>query len=371
MPDYPLLVESFLSRADVQINGDNPWDIHVHHPGFYKRAILERTIGMGEAFMDGWWTCDQVDELFCRLAAAQINQKFDFPLHEKVKIFLSGMINLQTRPRSQKVIREHYNLQSDVILSCLDAYKQYSCGYFKETDDLEVAQQQKLEMICSKLDLSSQDRVLDIGCGYGGFAKYAAEKYHCEVVGITPSDRQTLFAKEFCQGLPVSIIQKDYRDFQGQFSKIVSVGMVEHVGYKNYRTLIEKVHDCLEDGGLFLLQTIGGHESVTTGDAWLMKYIFPNSMLPSASQLTRAAEGLFTLEDVHNFGSDYHKTLMAWHQNFVREWPRFNQSLDENFFRMWSYYLQHFAGTFKARMNQLWQFVFSKCGRSLSYNAIR
>ena len=125
MPNYPLIVKSFLSRADVQINGTNPWDIQVHHPGFYKRATLERTLGMGEAYMDEWWTCDALDELFCRLAAAQMKQKFDLPLPEKLKIALSSLINLQTRPRSQKVIQEHYNPQSDIIVSFLDSYKQY------------------------------------------------------------------------------------------------------------------------------------------------------------------------------------------------------------------------------------------------------
>ena len=371
MPDYKAIVQRLLSEAEVEINGNSPWDIQVHNPEFYKRVITRGTLGLGESYMDGWWTCKAVDQLFHKLISAELHRKVSVPLRAKATILLTRLLNMQTRSKSMKVVDGHYDPDSEIILSFLDDYKQYSCGYFKGTNDLSKAQKQKLELICKKLMLSSQDRVLDIGCGYGGFARFAAERYNCEVTGISPSSEQIEYAKRFCEGLSVNLVQSDYRDFTGSFTKILCVGMIEHVGYKNYRKLMEMAHGCLEDNGLFLLQTIGGNTSVVSGDPWLMKYIFPNSMLPSAQQIAKAAEGLFVLEDLHNFGPYYDSTLMAWCEKFLRNWPKIKDRYDETFFRMWTYYFLHMAGTFRARMNQLWQFVFSKKGIPGDYNLVR
>jgi cyclopropane-fatty-acyl-phospholipid synthase len=371
MADYKGIMQQLLSQAGVEINGSAPWDIQVHNSGFYERVITQGTLGLGESFMDGWWDCEAVDQLFDKMLRAELHEKVRLPLVQKASILMGRLSNRQTRQRSKRVVDEHYDSGSEIIFSFLDPYKQYSCGYFKGTDDLGKAQEKKLDLICQKLMLSGKDRVLDIGCGYGGFARFAAERYGCEVTGISPSGEQVEYAREFCKDLPVRIVQSDYRDFRGSFTKVVSVGMIEHVGHKNYRRLMEMAAACLERNGLFLLQTIGGNTSMVTGDPWFMRHIFPNSMLPSARQITEAVEELFMLEDLHNFGAYYDLTLMAWHKNFKGNWSRFEERYDDRVFRMWTYYLRHFAGTFRARMNQVWQFVFSRKGIPGGYPSIR
>lgn len=371
MPDYKTIVQQLLLQAAVEVNGSAPWDIQVHNFDFYKRAVTQGTLGLGESYMDGWWSCDAVDQLFHRIIRAELHKKMTIPFPKKISVIVNQLLNMQTRNRSRRVVDEHYDPDSEIILSFLDPYNQYTCGYFKDTNDLNKAQEQKLDLICRKLMLTPEDMVLDIGCGWGGFARFAAERYDCKVTGISISSEQIKYAKKFCEGLPVSFVTSDYRDLRGSFTKVLICGMIEHVGYKNYRTLIKQVYNCLEDNGLFLLQTIGGNTSVSSGDRWLMKYIFPNSMLPSIQQITTAFEGLFVLEDLQNFGQYYDPTLMAWHDNFTRNWPGIKDRYDERFFRMWTYYFLHLAGSFRVRLNQLWQFVFSKRGVPGGYHPIR
>jgi cyclopropane-fatty-acyl-phospholipid synthase len=253
----------------------------------------------------------------------------------------------------------------------LDKQMAYSCGYWRDAGNLDEAQENKLDLICRKLGLQPGTKVLDIGCGWGSLAKYAAEKYKAEVVGITVSQEQVDLARKICGGLPVEIKLMDYRDIRGQFDRIVSVGMIEHVGYKNYRTFMEVTHRCLQGDGLFLLHTIGSNKSRTSVDPWINKYIFPNGMLPSIKQLGSAIEGLFVMEDWHNFSADYDKTLMAWDGRFEDSWEKLKSKYDEGFHRMWRYYLLSCAGSFRARKNQLWQIVLSKRGISGGYQSLR
>jgi len=269
---------------------------------------------------------------------------------------------MQSRLKSNTVVREHYNLGNELYMSFLDPYNQYTCGYFKETKDLNIAQERKLDLICRKLDLKPEDKVLDIGCGWGGFLKYAAQKVGCHLTGISISDEQISYAREYTAGLPVSIKKMDYRDLTSKFDKILICGMIEHVGSKNYRRMFKIVHRSLNDSGRFLLHTIGGNTSMTATDPWISKYIFANSVLPSFKQLSAAAEGLFVIEDWQNFGAYYFPTLMAWYDNFKANWDLIKEKYDDRFFRMWEYYLLSCAGSFKARENQLWQVVYSKSG---------
>ncbi|MFC1801396.1 cyclopropane fatty acyl phospholipid synthase [Nanoarchaeota archaeon] len=363
-------VQSLLDRADVKINGNRPWDIKVNHPQFYSRVMAGGSLALGESYMDGWWNCQALDEFFHRILKSKLHQKIK-PISLIYTNLKARLINLQSKTRSKKVAKKHYDLSPALYKSFLDPYNQYTCGYFKNTNDLNKAQEQKLDLICKKLKLSSKDKVLDIGCGWGGFAKFAAERYGCQVTGISISERQVKYARNFCQGLPVTIIKSDYRDFKGTFDKVLVCGMIEHVGYKNYQTLMKTVHRRLKKGGLFLLHTIGGNRSTKSVEHWLEKYIFPNSMLPSAKQITGAAESLFRLEDWHSFGSYYDKTLMAWHQNFTKNWNKIKDYYDQRFYRMWNYYLLCCAGAFRAEMNQLWQVVFSKGGVKEGYRSIR
>jgi cyclopropane-fatty-acyl-phospholipid synthase len=258
--------------------------------------------------------------------------------------------------------KEHYDIGNDLFRAMLDPYMQYSCGYWKQAETLEQAQQDKLKMICEKLQLKPGMSLLDIGCGWGGLAQYAAENYGVSVHGVTISAEQQKLAQERCRGLDVEILLQDYRDLNRQFDRIVSVGMFEHVGPKNYDTYFSVAARNLKPDGLFLLHTIGSNQTDLNVDAWIDKYIFPNGCLPSVRHIAEASEGRFVMEDWHNFGADYDRTLMAWFDNFKRAWPALSGHYSERFERMFTYYLNACAGAFRSRNIQLWQVVFSPTG---------
>ncbi len=363
-------VEGLLSLADVKINGDRSWDIQVHNDKVYTRFLAEGSIGVGESYMDGWWDCDRLDEFFDRVLRAKLDAKIKtfFYLFGAVK---AKIVNMQTPSRAFKVGRHHYDIGSDLYRGMLDKRMIYSCAYWEKASNLDEAQEAKLDLICRKLALKPGMRVLDIGCGWGGTAKFVAERYKVEVVGITVSDNQYQLGKELCSGLPIEIRLQDYRSFDGVFDRILSVGMIEHVGYKNFAELMHVVKRCLKKDGLFLLHTIGRNSSATSLDPWMERYIFPNSMLPSAKQLSTAFEGLFVLEDWHSFGVYYDKTLMQWFKNFHENWNYLKKKYDERFYRMWKYYLLISAGSFRARQQQVWQIVLSPGGVLNGYQAQR
>jgi cyclopropane-fatty-acyl-phospholipid synthase len=368
---YRTKLEKFLSDKDIVFNGDNPWDIKVYNPNLYKRMLDEGSIGLGEAYMDGWWDCDQLDEMFHHLCTGNSLYQFKFyPQAVKNKL-LAYFSNRQTKALSIKGIKRHYDLGNELYRAMLGKHLAYSCGYWRQAQTLDQAQEHKFDLICRKLDLQLGQRILDIGCGWGGFMKYAAENYQVSCVGITLSEDQFSYGKSFCKNLPIEIRLADYRELDEAFDHIVSIGMFEHVGYKNYDGFMHIVRHCLKDNGLFLLHTIGGNKSVVSAHQWLEKYIFPGGMLPSMKQIAKATEGLFIMEDWHNFGADYDKTLMAWHENFLNNWGTIKHQYDGRFFRMWTYYLLSCAGGFRARSNQLWQIVFSKDGVTGGYRSVR
>jgi len=364
-------IQGLLLQAGIKINGPDPWDIQVHNTNFYQRFISKGSLGLGESYMDGWWDAEQLDQFFYRILKKNLDNQIKITFDRILMYSRSMIFNMQSRNRSKKVIREHYDLDNDLYMSFLDPYNQYTCGYFKDTESLNEAQENKLDLICKKLHIKPDDKVLDIGCGWGGFAKFAAERYGCQVTGITISNRQLEYAEEYCKGLPVQIVKKDYRDLNQTFDKILICGMIEHVGYKNYKTIIKVVHKCLSRSGLFLLHTIGRNTSTKSSDPWISKYIFPNSMLPSIKQISKAAEGHFMIEDLHNFGIYYVQTLQAWMENFDRNWDKIKSRYDERFYRMWKYYLLSCAGAFEARSIQLWQFVLSVSGVEGGYQSVR
>jgi len=356
------LIQKWLADTGVVICGTNPWDVAVHDDQLYGRVLRDKSLGLGEAYMEGWWDCPRLDEFMYRLLSGRIDARIWGSIVHLLRSLPAVVFNLQSRSRSPIIAERHYDLDNELFCSFLDPYNQYSCAYFKDTDDLEAAQLNKLEMICRKLGLRKEDSVLDIGCGWGGLARYAAERYGCSVVGVNISKEQNAYARDYCAGLPVEISQCDYRDIEGAFDKIVSVGMFEHVGRKNYRAFMNKVHKLLKRGGVFLLHTIGNNVSKRITDLWMDRYIFPNGELPSVAQIAKAAEGLFVIEDWHNLGPHYDRTLMAWHANFVNAWPRLSRRYDERFRRMWEYYLLICAGAFRARFIQVWQIVMTAQG---------
>lgn len=363
-------VSYLLSLADVAIGGDRPWDIQVRDERFYKRVLAEGSLGFGESYVDGWWDCNRLDELITRIMQARVQASI-VPWMERLSVLKAWLFNHQKPTRAYEIGRRHYDIGNELYRRMLDRRMIYSCGYWRDAATLDAAQEAKLDLVCRKLGLEPGMRVLDIGCGWGGAAKFAAERYGVEVVGITVSKEQAHFAQELCQGLPIEIRLQDYRKLREKFDRIYSIGMFEHVGYKNYDTYMQVVTDCLSDNGLFLLHTIGVCKTCTTNDLWVERYIFPNSMAPSAIQITSSIEGRFALEDWHDFGLDYDKTLMHWLQNFENHWDELKNSFDDRFFRIWRFYLMSFAGAFRSRYNHLWQIVLSPKDSALLYQAQR
>ena len=354
------LVKNMLAAADIELNGPRPWDIQVRDEQFYPRVLKSGSRGLGEAYMEGCWDCARLDEFICRVLRGSLEEKIGGNLKSFLFYLYVTLFNPQSPARAHIIAHRHYDLGNELFLSFLDSYNQYSCAYFQQTADLEEAQRKKLDLICRKIHLQQQDHVLDIGCGWGGFARYATENYGCEVTAVNISKEQVNYARESCGNLPVNIVQQDYRKIQGSFDKIVSIGMFEHVGPKNYRTFMQVVNRCLKGDGIFLLQTIGSNQSRINCDPWVNRYIFPNGVLPSIAKIGRCAEGLFVIEDVHNLGPHYEKTLLAWNDRFQKAWPALSDKYDETFKKMWEYYLLSFAGAFRARSIQLWQVVFTK-----------
>lgn len=365
------IIEELLQHADIRINGDRPWDIHVHDERLFQRVMAHGSLGLGEAYMDGWWDCEQLDVFIFKVMSAQLDTKLRINAHLVFAALSSRMMNLQGKRRAFEIGERHYDIGNDIYQRMLDKRMTYTCGYWKDAQTLDEAQDAKLELVCKKIGLQKGQRVLDIGGGWGSFASYAAEHYGAEVVAITVSKEQIALGRERCKGLSVEFRLQDYREVNEPFDHIVSLGMFEHVGYKNYRTYMEVVNRCLKDDGLFLLHTIGRNFSGTSTDPWIAKYIFPNSMLPSVKQIADASEKLFVMEDWHNFGAYYDKTLMQWFNNFDTHWPEIQQQYGDRFYRMWKYYLLSCAGMFRARRIQLWQTVFSKQGIPGGYVSVR
>jgi cyclopropane-fatty-acyl-phospholipid synthase len=312
--------------------------------------------------MDGMWDCAALDEMISRMLKARLQDvvKGDWTLI--VRLLQAKFTNMQKSSRAYQVGEHHYDLGNDVYTAMLDRRMNYTCGYWKDAKDLDSAQEAKLELVCRKIGLEPGMHVLELGCGFGAFAKYAAERHGARVTGVTVSRQQVALGMELCHGLPVELTLNDYRKVTGTYDRVISIGIMEHVGYRNYREYMRVTDRCLKPGGIAFFHTIGGNESTTNCNAWTNKYIFPNGMIPSIAQLGTAMEGLFVMEDWHNFGPDYDTTLMAWYANFEKAWPGLKEKYGERFHRMWRYYLLSSAGSFRARGNQLWQVVMTRPG---------
>lgn len=358
-----------LTMADVKINGNRVWDIQVRKDRLYQRVFSEGSLGLGESYMDGWWDVEALDQFFYKILTARLDTKVN-PYKMIWLVLQSKLVNLQSVRRAFQVGQAHYDIGNDVFSAMLDKRLTYTCGYWKRASDLDQAQEEKLDLVCRKIGLQKNQRVLDIGCGWGSFVKFAAETYGASLVGITVSKEQAEFARESCSGLPVEIRLQDYREVDEKFDHVISLGMFEHVGSKNYKKYMQVVSRCLKEEGLFLLHTIGARKTRYSPDPWIHKYIFPNGLLPSMKDISKAIEEYFVLEDFHNFGADYDKTLMAWFHNFDSNWKSICKRYDERFYRMWKYYLLACAGAFRARNIQLWQLVFTKNGVPGGYSPI-
>lgn len=360
-------VEAILESAGIEINGSQPHDIQVHRPRMFRRIAAFGLLGLGESYMDGDWDCQHLDEFCARVVRVKPQQR---PMNFLMlpAWIRANMVNLQSRSRAIQVCRHHYDLGNDLFEKMLDSNMVYSCGYWRKAVTLDEAQIAKMDLICRKLQLKTGMRILDMGCGWGSLLKYAAEHYGVQCVGYSLSVEQTTMAKKLCAGLPIEFELKDYREVRGQFDRIVSVGMLEAVGPRNYRTFMETVAQNLKPDGIALVHTVGGNRSHVTPEPWFSKYIFPNGILPSVRQIGHAVEDLLTVEDWHNFGPDYDLTLMAWNENFQRNWGILSKSYPARFKRMWEFYLLSMAGGFRARFLHLWQIILTHPGRSQEHD---
>ncbi|HEY5613640.1 MAG TPA: cyclopropane fatty acyl phospholipid synthase [Lysobacter sp.] len=359
-------VQRLLGEAGVRVVGcmdgnGGDCDLQVHDQRLYARLLAQGSLGLGESYMDGWWDVRSLDGLLFRLLDARIDNRVP-GVAAWLDVLRAKLMNLQTRHRAFAVGERHYDLGNDLYRAMLGQRMVYSCGYWRQARSLDQAQEAKLELVCRKLGLKPGMRVLDIGCGWGEALKFAAERYGVSGVGITISREQAAMARVLCAGLPIEIRVQDYRDLHERFDRSFSLGMFEHVGVRNYPRYFEVARRCLHDDGLFLLHTIGTNVSVNHTDPWIARYIFPNSMLPSATQVACSSEGRFVIEDWHGFGPDYDLTLQAWRDNIERAWPSLPRRYDERFRRMWRFYLAAAMATFRSRRSQLWQVVMSPRG---------
>jgi cyclopropane-fatty-acyl-phospholipid synthase len=359
-----------LEMAGVHIDGTAPTDIRVHDDQLYARVFAHGSLGLGEAYMDSWWDADDLPGFFTKVLTSHLDEHLK-TLDTLIAHLKARFINMQRGEHAFDIGKLHYDLGNDLFKAMLGKYMVYSCGYWAQATHLDDAQEAKLDLICRKLQLKPGMRVLDIGSGWGEALKFAAERYGVIGVGITVSQEQAELSRELCRGLPIEIRLQDYRELNESFDAIMSIGMFEHVGGKNYREYFEVARRCLKGDGLFLLHSIGSNQSPGRPDPWIEKYIFPNSMIPAASQVASALEGLFVVEDWHNFGADYDRTLTAWRANFDAAWPSLSTRYDERFRRMWRFYLSVSSAVFRSRRDQLWQLTLSPHGVAGGYRVPR
>jgi cyclopropane-fatty-acyl-phospholipid synthase len=358
------VVRELFELAGITVNGTSEGDITVHDERFYERLLRDGSIGAGESYMDGWWDTPKLDVFVDKALRADLRRKIAGSWRLKALTAKAIVLNLQSRTRSSKSVEAHYDIGNDLYTRMLDRRMVYTCGYWKNATTLAEAQEAKLDLIAKKAGLQPGMRVLDLGCGWGGFAAWAAEKYGCKVVGVTLSKDQVSLGRELWKHLDVDLRLCDYREVGGTFDRVISIGMMEHVGPKNHRQMMKVIHERLVDDGVAVVHTIGNNRSLLHGTPWVEKYIFPNAVAPSLAQMSKAIEGLFVPEDVQNLGPDYDPTLMAWWENFDRTYPELEHKYDKRFYRMWKFYLLAAAGASRSRDGQLYHMVLTKPGRA-------
>ena len=355
-----------LASADIHLNGSRPWDIQIKHPQTLQRLLSQGGSALGESYMDGWWECQAIDLMVERAMRAGLQEKLATP-RAWWESFKGGMRPRDGVDQSRIVGRMHYAVGNQVFQAMLDPYMAHSCAYWVEgAQTLEEAQIAKLEMVCRKLQLRPGMRVLDMGCGWGSFMRYAAEHYGVTVLGLSNVPHQIELGKTLARHLPVQFELSDYAQFntdgKSKFDRIVSIGTFEQLGQAHVAAFFETAKRCLKDDGWMLLQTQGKSNRQRLLDAWNDKYIYPQGYLPRLDEVTQASEAHFVVEDVHNIGADHDRTLLHWHQRFEMAWPQLRLSHDERFYRMWRFHLLSSAASFRTRHHQMWQLVLSPKG---------
>ena len=353
-------------HCNITINGNNPQDIIVTNNKFYNMALTNGELGVSESYMYGYWYSNDLYSTIYQLCS---NYKsisyYDFNINDVLSILSRKIFNQQTISRALVDVQSHYDIGNDLYTRMLDKNMQYTCGFWQDTNDLDTAQLQKMKIIGQKLNLKPGDTLLDIGCGWGYLINYLSKEYNVKGLGITLSEEQLSYAKnEFKNNENVDYKLMDYRNIPKnmKFNKIVSFGMLEHVGVKNYNDYFNIVYDHLENNGLALIHTIGRQSNITNAQAtsdFIDKYIFPGSYIPCWEELSPIVSRKFFIHDWHNFGQYYNKTLLAWHKIINSKWneiPNYN----EEFKKMWNFYLISSAVSFELCHLKLWQILISK-----------
>jgi len=365
-----------LKEADIHINGDRAGDISIYNNQLPERIFREGSLGIGESYMDKWWDSTKLDITLTKAHRADLDKKI--LKHWRIwPVLFSTMIeNIITNPQKKKAFeigKKHYDVGNELYSRMLDKRMVYSCGYWKSARTLDKAQEAKLELCCKKLGLKKGDKVLDIGCGWGSFLFYAEKRYKIKGVGLTVSKEQ----KKHCDSIDrknITVLLTDYRTMHEKFDHIISIGMFEHVGWKNYPSYMSVVDRCLKPGGKFLLHTIGQDKASISVNPWIHKYIFPHGHLPALRQIKNAAQGKLHIWDVHEIGKDYDPTLMSWFANFDKHWKEIRKKhpkYDEKFYRMWKFYLLSCAAGFRTEKLRVWQILLSKENKPARYKIVR
>ncbi|MDP3542896.1 MAG: cyclopropane fatty acyl phospholipid synthase [Elusimicrobiota bacterium] len=349
-------VRALLARAGVAVGGGRPWDIRVRDPGFYKRVLSGGSLAAGEAYVDGWWESDRLDEFFHRVFKAGLYERVAFDPWARLRIQARRIFDAPSAGLRA-------GLGNDLFRAMLGERMSSSCAYWKDARDLDEAQDAKMELVCRKLELKPGLSVLDLGCGWGAFARYAAERHGVSVVGVDIAEEQVTFGRERCRGLAVALRVQDHREVRGRYDRVVSIGLMEHVAPRNWRSSMAAAARCLKADGIALVHAVA--RNVTDGrlDPWLDRNVFPGGAAPSLSSLAGAMEGSFVAEDVHNIGPHYDPTLLAWHENLSRRWPELRGKYGDRLYRALKFCLLASAGGFRARRSQLFQIVMTRPGR--------
>ena len=353
-------VVRLLALGGVTVDGPNAWDIQVHDPRFFARVLADGSLGLGDSYMDGWWDARDLDGFLYRVLTADLESRVSH-WRNALAWLIAVIANQQRGARAFQVGEQHYDLGNDLYECMLDRRMMYSCAYWQNAHTLDDAQESKLELTLGKLGSRPGQHVLDLGCGWGGALKFAAERFGLAGEGVTVSREQAEYARANCRGLPVEIRLQDYRETHGDFDHVFSIGMFEHVGVRNYRKFMRVARRCMRQPGRFLLHTIGHRHSTNHTDPWIDRHIFPNSMIPSRPQIERAIQGIFSIRGWQNIGMHYERTLLAWRANFERSWWRLAARYGERFQRMWLYYLSVSAAAFRARKLEVWQVLLAPC----------
>ncbi len=348
------------------LNGDDPLlvTVRVHDANVYRRLALRGSIGVGEAYMAGEWSCDDLTRLmrlFVRNRTV-LNGLEHGPVRLAMQLFrIAHLLNRNTRNGSRGNIAAHYDLGNEFYRLFLDPTLMYSCAVFEGSDtELHEASIAKLERICRKLALSADDHVLEIGTGWGGFALHAARHYGCRVTTTTISREQYQLTRERVEqaGLDgrITVLLRDYRDLDGSYDKLVSIEMIEAVGHQYLDTYFRTCSRLLKDNGLMLLQAITiadqEYERAKRAVDFIQHYIFPGGFLPSLNALCNSLARVTDLSVRHleDIGPHYATTLRHWHERFRNNLDRVRtQGFDERFVRMWEYYLCYCEGGFAER----------------------